>query len=241
MDSQEKRIIELQVRHLLENIQLRLKMITGSQEEPSRLDLDGLKDKIRELYDHVISLEMQGDKEESEITRRVPVPEPVEVKAEKTVAPKEAEKKASETIVEKPPEKEPELLVEEPETIEDISMEPEQPPLSPSTKADILKESKTTIADKFMEGDDKTIAAKIQKKPISDLRLAIGVNDKFLFIKELFKGDLEKYNESIRKLNEFKEKKKALQYIEELNGKYRWPEDSVYGARLTDLVERKFL
>ena len=245
MDSKEKKIIELQVNHLLESIQLRLSIVMKSAEKPSKLDIDSLKDKIRDLYDHVLNLElMEEDAKEEKKPVEQPVIERVQEKVKENKK-KETVKKATEKPQEPRKEEIPkkEVIVEKStsEPADDVKPVIKEPNLSPSKKADILKEKQTTIADKFMNGDDKSVAAKIQKNPISDLRLAIGVNDKFLFIKELFEGNLDSYNEAIRALNSFTEKEKAQNFLNDLNKQYNWPEDSFYGAKLSELVERKFM
>jgi hypothetical protein len=63
------------------------------------------------------------------------------------------------------------------------------------------KEGKATIGDKFQNNEknfvnenlgknkeNKDLTSRLQSKPITDLRASIGINEKFLFIKELFKG-----------------------------------------------------
>ena len=43
------------------------------------------------------------------------------------------------------------------------------------------------------QGDD--VLEILRTKPLSSLNEAIGINDKFLFIREIFDGDTESYNE----------------------------------------------
>ena len=40
----------------------------------------------------------------------------------------------------------------------------------------------------------------LKTKPLSSLDEAIGINDKFLFIREIFDGNQEPYNQAIQKL-----------------------------------------
>jgi hypothetical protein len=42
----------------------------------------------------------------------------------------------------------------------------------------------------------------MKTKPLTNLSNAIGVNDKFLFIRELFNGNPESYNQAINRLDE---------------------------------------
>jgi len=49
--------------------------------------------------------------------------------------------------------------------------------------------------------EDRSIGARMQQHPISNIKEAIGVNEKFLFINELFNGNIQAYNEAIASLN----------------------------------------
>jgi len=79
--------------------------------------------------------------------------------------------------------------------------------------------------------------ASIQRlKPITDLRNSIGLNEKFLFIKELFKGRPEKYNQCIDNLNQSASYEDAVKYIRET---YSWEEDNEIVSKLLALLKRK--
>ena len=82
----------------------------------------------------------------------------------------------------------------------------------------------------------KDISSKQQSKPISDLRNSIGLNEKFLFIKELFKGRPEQYNQCIDELNRSASFEGAISYIKE---NYSWEEDSEVYEKLVNLLKRK--
>lgn len=82
----------------------------------------------------------------------------------------------------------------------------------------------------------RDIASRQQSKPISDLRNSIGLNEKFLFIKELFKGRPEKYNQCIDDLNQSASYEDAVKYIKET---YSWEEDNEIVRKLLALLKRK--
>lgn len=84
------------------------------------------------------------------------------------------------------------------------------------------------------------LGERLQTSPISDLREAIGINDKFIFINQLFKGDMERYNRILDELNGFSSLKGAQTYLTELAVQYQWnTEDPAY-LKLADMIERKF-
>ena len=96
-----------------------------------------------------------------------------------------------------------------------------------------------TLADKMM-GEDHSLAAKLQQNPVRDLKAAIGINDKFLFVNELFGGSMEKYNKSIENLNDLKTLNGAMIYLNELKIELQWNSSNEAYQKLKDLVSHKF-
>jgi hypothetical protein len=84
----------------------------------------------------------------------------------------------------------------------------------------------------------KDMASKLQNKPIHDLTKAIGINDKFLYTKELFNGNAELYAKTIQKLNEFSDINDALIFIQE---NFSWDDKNEAANQLMELVRRKLL
>ena len=105
----------------------------------------------------------------------------------------------------------------------------------------IIRENIPTLSDMLEQNEDKSLAARLQRKPVSDLITAIGINDKFLFLNELFGGSMEKYNKSIRSLNSFSTLLGAKTYMSELQIEFQWDCTSDAYKKLNDLVERRFI
>jgi hypothetical protein len=80
----------------------------------------------------------------------------------------------------------------------------------------------------------------MERQPIQDLRAAIGINDKFLLINELFSGSLEAYNKMLDELNEFKSFNGASTYLIELKVEKQWDSKLPSWKKLVQLLERKF-
>jgi hypothetical protein len=111
------------------------------------------------------------------------------------------------------------------------------------------KKAETNIvADKFshmsnifneqlgsMKNEDD-ISAVLKNKPVADLSDAIGLNDKFLFIREIFGGSQASYEEAITRLNNVKDLPDAkaiiMSYTDEGG-------DNEVIKQLLDLVKRK--
>jgi hypothetical protein len=92
-----------------------------------------------------------------------------------------------------------------------------------------LKQSKIDLGDTLTE------------IPIRDLRKAIGVNDRFLFINELFRGDEPAYERSIKTINSFSIFPEAEYWIQrELKVKNGWNDGNEIVQQFYHLVKRRF-
>ena len=81
----------------------------------------------------------------------------------------------------------------------------------------------------------------IKEPPITDLRKGIGVNDRFTFISELFRGDEEAYEISIRAINGFGALEEAEYWIgKELKLKLGWDDHNNVVHQFDSLVKRRF-
>ena len=77
--------------------------------------------------------------------------------------------------------------------------------------------------------------------PIKDLKKAIGVNDRFLFINELFRGDEAMYERSIKTIQNFSIYAEAEFWIRrELKVKIGWVDSDPVVKQFDQLVKRKF-
>ncbi|MDE3144660.1 MAG: hypothetical protein KGL19_10930, partial [Bacteroidota bacterium] len=99
---------------------------------------------------------------------------------------------------------------------------------------------KESVNDKLKE--EKTeLASALQSAPVRDLKKAIGLNDRYLFISELFRGDENMYERSIKTINNFSIYPEAEYWIQrELKVKLGW-RDNKEAVRLFDqIVRRRF-
>ena len=91
------------------------------------------------------------------------------------------------------------------------------------------------------EPEDNSLAAKLQRTPVTDIRLALGINDKVMIINDLFRGSVDRYNKSIDALNDFPTLSGAKVYMSELQIELQWDIESQAYKMLNDLVERRFI
>ncbi len=71
---------------------------------------------------------------------------------------------------------------------------------APKELHESIGSNKESLNDKLKE-DKRELAHKLKDAPIKDLRKGIGINDKFSFVSELFRGDEDMYERSIKTIN----------------------------------------
>jgi hypothetical protein len=87
----------------------------------------------------------------------------------------------------------------------------------------------------------REVAQKLQDVPIKDLRKAIGINDRYLYINELFNGDEAMFERSVKTLNQFSILPEAEFWMQrELRIKLGWKEDNPLVQQFVQLVRRRF-
>lgn len=99
-------------------------------------------------------------------------------------------------------------------------------------------QGKRKFRNESLSTGKKDMATKLQNKPIGDLTKSIGINDKFMFTKELFNGNAELYARTINRLNEFSDMNDALFFIQE---NFSWDAKNEAANQLIELVRRKLI
>lgn len=105
---------------------------------------------------------------------------------------------------------------------------------------EVIGEKKESLNDRLKQ--EKTELAHVLKDtPIKDLRKGIGINDKFLFVNELFRGDEAMYERSIKTINGFHILPEAEYWINrELKFKLGWNDNKDTVQHFYHLVRRRF-
>lgn len=104
----------------------------------------------------------------------------------------------------------------------------------PVTLGDAINRNAQTLADTLAK--PSALAEEITHTKIASLREAIGINDKFLMIRDLFDGDGEAYDAAIDSLDGFDSLDDCMIHIVE---NYEWNPDSEGAKFLMQLLERK--
>jgi hypothetical protein len=97
-----------------------------------------------------------------------------------------------------------------------------------------------SLNDKLKQGKTELIEI-LKESPVKDLRKAIGINDRYLFIQQLFRGDENMYERCIKTINSFNIYPEAEYWIiRELKVKLGWKDDSEPANHFYQLVKRRF-
>ena len=79
--------------------------------------------------------------------------------------------------------------------------------------------------------------APVDGRLISDLRRAIGLNDRFRFRNDLFRGDDQLMNETVEALDQMGTFAEAMAYV---NERFDWSEDDETVRYLMDMLHRRY-
>lgn len=111
---------------------------------------------------------------------------------------------------------------------------------SENTIGEKFEEQKTVVEKISEEQKIESVGEKIQQDKISGLKNAIGINEKFYFINELFGGDMKLYNEAIENLDNLNDLDSAANLINEYKSQHNWIADNDAFIQLSDFVNRKY-
>lgn len=105
---------------------------------------------------------------------------------------------------------------------------------------DVIGSSATSLNDK-LKSEVADLKSALNDTPVRDLKKAIGVNDRYVFINQLFRGDEVMYERSLKTINGFRILPEAEYWMErELKVKLGWDENREATRHFYQLVKRRF-
>lgn len=127
--------------------------------------------------------------------------------------------------------------------LEPIHFEPAQASSVKPPMREIPKPDNSAVGQNFQKerslndsmGENKQ-ESKLSNSPITSLRAAIGLNDRFLFIREIFNNNSEKYNAVIEHLDKMEQIQEAVEYLK-ANLSMEKNETTM---KFVDLLKRRF-
>ena len=125
--------------------------------------------------------------------------------------------------------------------IEDVPTLTHQTPLKKEVEINVNSVSLAESVNDRLKETKIEMSDKLTDSPIKDLKKAIGINDRFLFINELFRGDEAMYERSIKTINNFSIMPEAQYWIQrELKLKIGWNDGDEVVRQFDQLVRRRF-
>jgi|SRR5580658_5561209 hypothetical protein len=106
---------------------------------------------------------------------------------------------------------------------------------------DIIGGGAGSSLNEKLKSDIVDLRSALNDSPVRDLKKAIGVNDRYVFVNQLFRGDEAMYERSIKTINAFRILPEAEYWMErELKVKLGWDENSNLTRHFYQLVKRRF-
>lgn len=134
----------------------------------------------------------------------------------------------------------PGLLFEEEPDVPTLVHQPNYTPPPKKEVNEVVSLQQPTLNEQLASPASE-VSEKLSAQPVKDLRKAIGVNDRYVFINELFRGDEDMYERSIKTINNFSIYAEAEYWIQrELKIKLGWNDSDAAAASFYALVRRRF-
>jgi hypothetical protein len=236
-----KQSLTEEINNALEQVYRQWGVFTINNRMPENDELDMLKSKLMKLHDKINHLQLVGQpfngtqiNEPETIVHVETVVTENNTVSESALTPEPFA--PAEAILEKD---EIELPVANPEIIQ--------------TRKEVFKDSQNTVASLFHESETIhnkigvaqpafAIADQLKLTPVADLVKAIGINEKFLFISELFNHNSTQYHQVIDQLNKAPNFEEAYRYFntEVASVNHVDASTEVY-KQFVDLLQRRFL
>ncbi|NVK65339.1 MAG: hypothetical protein HWE22_12180 [Flavobacteriales bacterium] len=161
-----------------------------------------------------------------------------------------AEEKEPEVVIEATPEPEPEVAPEpEPEPMKEEPIVP-TPQVEPKAEEPTVEvpaeEPKVEVKEKgssFLDRlsiSDNSISSQIAERKIDTLSGAFGINQRLLYINELFDGSGEEFSDAVKMLDTQPGLDDASNKIEELAFKYSWNPEEETVLEFLAIIKRRY-
>ena len=106
---------------------------------------------------------------------------------------------------------------------------------------DVIGNNASSSLNDKLRSDVVDLKSTLNDSPVRDLKKAIGVNDRYVFINQLFRGDEVMYERSLKTINGFRILPEAEYWMErELKVKLGWDENRETTRHFYQLVKRRF-
>lgn len=235
--------IILNLRRQIGKMMVQVDFLYRNGREMSQFDYDILMDRTRELYEYLIDCQTDNVNYEQDDEKSAGNDVEFEIETPEThdeVAGEPEEKHDDDLDDEDWEDEEDVTFSVEPLNLKTDDVEEEKEETGIQVKAEVQEE----VTEEPLHEDipeDNSLAAHLQRQPVTDIKAGIMLNDRIMMINDLFKGSSERYAKAINELNEFPTLGGALVYMSELRVEFQWDIESEAYLKLKELVERRFL
>ncbi len=225
-----------QAKILLEKITTLQKSISLNQGTIAPIERDLMLSYIRQLYEVFLneettvvkskSISIENDVKVAPKPQEIEPPKPVYTPPRVVETPKPPVVKQEPVVVREVPPLPPVTPNYQPTYTQPTTRynPPVQTPVSPPAvqrKAPVDSSKLNTLFD-FRKSND--LSERLSERPITDLTKAFAINDRLLYINELFGKDANSFGESLKLLNKFERMEEAKSLMVSLAEQYNWTE-----------------
>jgi len=261
--SYEQNIPQIEIDIAKENIRSLYDIISSFHivEKPSQynVQVEAIDDEISNLLDEASQMfEQEKEKqiiEQETVLEEQALEEKIEpdIPDEKTMAEVHEEIKVEEENLEA----KANLSAKQGESVKDeVEVKIEKPGPKASSEEELKVKLKPKEAEKLLgektvyvldvepdeiDEDEEFKNSKIIKKPIKSLKAGIGINDKFMFINDLFEGNAKLYNKNIKKLDAKENLQEALYLLADMKDENLWDTNDSVFHQFKIYIERRFI
>lgn len=220
-----------QARILLEKITSLQKSIALNKGPMASIERDLMLSYIRQLYE--VYVDSNEPEEAAKISKNTApeevkvAPKPVEVEQprqtytpppsfDEATKPPKADVPVQHTPPPPPHQPEPNIEVKQ-------ETPPPPPPVQPVQRSG--SSGQKNFSALFEMKQARELSEKLSERPVTDLTKAFAINDKLLYINELFGRDAESFNETLKILNKFERMEEATSLLMSLAEQYDWTEE----------------
>lgn len=222
-----RKIIMDECRWLLEAITEEFETIADHADRIPAIETDILMENLRKLYQNLHVLQRLDEPHLTEDTPSVAPPPFIAGASAPSGSPGPFQNTAA-----------PKPVTPSQSKKSDAPVQVKRPAKAP--EIDLFAQDDPLDAMKLQDARERAFSPKIPGPGVENLKMAIPINDKFMFINDLFDGNLREYNETIEALNGFKTLDQAAEYLDLMKRKNLWNTSSAAFLKLKDLVERRF-
>lgn len=96
--------------------------------------------------------------------------------------------------------------------------------------------SKENSVNELLGSDSNNLEYKISNSPVESIKTAIGINDRYLYIRELFDGNADNFTKTITELDQLNDIQEAVAYLQQ---NYKWKKNET-SLKFVNLIKRRF-